>query len=78
MATMTRAQQREATAKQRQLRKYRERLQQEHRRAQRYLQALEQALVDLGLPVTLADLDTALAETFDEVFGEDIRPSEAA
>jgi hypothetical protein len=53
MATMTRAQQREAKAKQRQLRKYRERLQQEQRRAQRYLQALEQALVDLGLPETL-------------------------
>ena len=28
------------------------------------------SLVDLGLPVTLADLDVALAETFDEVFGE--------
>ena len=27
------------------------------------------SLVDLGLPVTLADLDTALAETFVEVFG---------
>jgi lipoyl(octanoyl) transferase len=27
------------------------------------------SLVDLGLPVTLADLDIALAETFDEVFG---------
>jgi lipoyl(octanoyl) transferase len=26
------------------------------------------SLVDLGLPVTLTDLDTALAETFDEVF----------
>jgi len=26
------------------------------------------SLVDLGLPVTLADLDAALAETFDEVF----------
>jgi len=35
------------------------------------------SLVDLGLPVTLADLDAALAETFDEVFGE-IRPSAAA
>jgi len=35
------------------------------------------SLVDLGLPVTLADLDVALAETFDEVFGE-IRPSAAA
>ena len=28
------------------------------------------SLVDLGLPVTLADLDAALAETFEEVFGE--------
>jgi lipoyl(octanoyl) transferase len=36
------------------------------------------SLVDLGLPVTLADLDTALAETFVEVFGDDVRPSEAA
>jgi lipoyl(octanoyl) transferase len=27
------------------------------------------SLVDLGLPVSLADLDIALAETFDEVFG---------
>jgi hypothetical protein len=54
MATMTRAQRRESHAKQRHLRKYRERLQQEQRRAQRYLQALEQALVDFGLPETLA------------------------
>ena len=36
------------------------------------------SLVDLGLPVTLADLDTALAETFEEVFGEGVRPSVAA
>jgi len=35
------------------------------------------SLVDLGLPVTLADLDAALAETFEEVFG-DVRPSAAA
>jgi len=27
------------------------------------------SLVDLGLPVTMTDLDLALAETFDEVFG---------
>ena len=27
------------------------------------------SLVDLGLPVTMTDLDTALAETFEEVFG---------
>jgi hypothetical protein len=37
----------------RQLRQDRERLQQEPRRAQRYLQAWEQALVDLGLPEPL-------------------------
>jgi len=36
------------------------------------------SLVDLGLPVTLTDLDTALAETFEEVFGEGVRPSVAA
>lgn len=36
------------------------------------------SLVDLGLPVTLADLDAALAETFVEVFGGDVRPSAAA
>jgi lipoyl(octanoyl) transferase len=36
------------------------------------------SLVDLGLPVTLADLDMALAETFVEVFGSDVRPSAAA
>jgi hypothetical protein len=35
------------------LRKYREQLQHEQRRAQPYLQALEQALVDLGLPEPL-------------------------
>jgi hypothetical protein len=54
MATMTRAQRREYDAKQRRLRKYRERLEQEQQRAQRFLQALEQALLDLGLPETLA------------------------
>ena len=36
------------------------------------------SLVDLGLPVTLADLDAALAETFDEVFGAPVRRSVAA
>jgi lipoyl(octanoyl) transferase len=38
------------------------------------------SLVDLGLPVTLADLDAALASTFDEVFGGElaVRPSAAA
>jgi lipoyl(octanoyl) transferase len=35
------------------------------------------SLVDLGLPVTMTDLDMALAETFDEVFGA-VTPSEAA
>jgi hypothetical protein len=54
MAAMTRAQRREYNAKQRHLRKYRDRLEQEQRRAQRYLQALEQAFADLGLPETLA------------------------
>jgi TPP-dependent pyruvate/acetoin dehydrogenase alpha subunit len=50
MATMTRAQRREPHVKQRRLRKYRERLEHEQWRAQRFLQALEQALVDLRLP----------------------------
>ena len=36
------------------------------------------SLVDLGLPVTLADLDMALADTFDEVFGHAVTPSAAA
>jgi len=40
------------------------------------------SLVDLGLLVTLADLDAALAETFMDVFGapsaNDVRPSAAA
>jgi hypothetical protein len=53
MATMTRAQRREYHAKQRRLRKYRERLAHEQRRAQRFVPALEQALVDWGLPETL-------------------------
>jgi DDE superfamily endonuclease len=53
MATMTRAQRREHHAKQRRLRKYRAQLEHEQRRAQRFLQAMEQALVDLGLPETL-------------------------
>jgi hypothetical protein len=54
MASMTRAQRREYHAKQRHLRKYRERLQHEQTRAQRFLQTLEQAMLDLGLPETLA------------------------
>jgi lipoyl(octanoyl) transferase len=33
------------------------------------------SLVDLGLPATLTDLDLALAETFDEVFGSGLPPS---
>jgi lipoyl(octanoyl) transferase len=36
------------------------------------------SLVDLGLPVTLADLDTALAAAFAEVFGEGVKPSAVA
>src|SRR6266850_243255 len=54
MAPMTRAQQREYDAKQRRSQKYRERLQREQARAQRSLEALEQALIDLGLPETAA------------------------
>ena len=54
MASMTRAQRRAYDAKQRRLRKYRERLAHEQHRAQRFLHALEQALFDLGLPETLA------------------------
>jgi hypothetical protein len=53
MATMTQAQRREYNAKPRRLRKYRERLQHEPQRAQRFLQALEQALRDVGLSETL-------------------------
>jgi hypothetical protein len=53
MATLTRAQRREDQATQRRLQKARERLQREQARAQRHLQALEQALIDLGLPATL-------------------------
>jgi lipoyl(octanoyl) transferase len=36
------------------------------------------SLVDLGLPVTMADLDMALAETFGEIFPSSVRPSAAA
>ena len=54
MATMTRAQRRESHARWRRLRRYRERPQQELRRARRYPQALEQALADVALPKTLA------------------------
>ena len=55
MAPMTRAQRREYHAKHRRLQKHRERLQREQARAQRHLQALEQALVDVGVAETLAD-----------------------
>ena len=54
MASRPRAQRREYNAKQRRLRKYRARLQQEQTRAPRCLQGWEQALGDLGLPATLA------------------------
>jgi hypothetical protein len=54
MAPMTRAQRREYYAKPRRSQKYRERLQREQARAQRSLEALEQALIDLGLPETVA------------------------
>jgi hypothetical protein len=53
MAMLIRAQRRESNAKQRHRRKYRERLQREQKRAQRFLQALEQALVNVGWPEPL-------------------------
>jgi hypothetical protein len=53
MAPRTRAQPRAYHAKPRHLRTYRDRLQREHARAQRHLQALEQALVDLGVAKTV-------------------------
>ena len=52
MAPMTRAQRREYHAKHRHLQKYHERLQREQARAQRHLQALEQALVEVGMAKT--------------------------
>lgn len=55
MAPMTRAQRREYHAKPRHLRKYHARLQREHARAQRHLQAMEQALVDVGGAKTVVD-----------------------
>jgi len=51
---MTCAQRRDYHAKQRRSQKYRERLQREQACAQRSLEALEQALVDVGLPATVA------------------------
>ena len=36
------------------------------------------SLADLGLPVAMADLDAALAATFDEVFGASVRSTVAA
>jgi len=45
---------RQQKARQRRLHKERERLQREQARAQRHLQALEQAVQELGLPETIA------------------------
>jgi hypothetical protein len=53
MAMRTRAQRRESNAKPRHRRQDRERLQQEPKRAQRVLQALEQAPIDVGRPEPL-------------------------
>ena len=53
MANLSHTQRREYNATQRRLQKSRERLQREQARAQRHLQALEQALKELGLPETL-------------------------
>lgn len=48
-------QQRVQQAKRRRLQRARERLQREQARAQRYLQALEQAIRELGLPETVVE-----------------------
>jgi hypothetical protein len=55
IAPMTRAQRREYHTKQRRLQKYHERLQREQARAQRHLQALEQALVEVGVAKTVVE-----------------------
>jgi hypothetical protein len=55
MAPLTRAQRREYHAKHRRLQKYREHLQREPARAQHHLQALEQAVVEVGVAETLAE-----------------------
>src|SRR5882724_2166178 len=55
MAPRTRAQRREYHAKPRHLRKYHERLQREQARAQRHLQALEHALVEVGVAKTVVE-----------------------
>jgi hypothetical protein len=54
MAPMSRTQRRDYHAKQRRSQKYRERFQREHARAQRHLEALEQALVDVAVAKTAA------------------------
>jgi hypothetical protein len=56
MAGMTRAPRREFHAKHRRLQKYHKRLQSEQARAQRHLQALEQALVDVSAAETVAEV----------------------
>ena len=55
MAPMTRAQRREYHGSTAAFRNTRERLQREQARAQRHLQALEQALVEVGVAETLAE-----------------------
>ena len=55
MAPMTRTQRREDHAKHRRSETYRERLQREQARAQRHLQAMEQALVDVGVAKTVVE-----------------------
>ena len=73
MATVSRAQRREYKATQRRLQKSRERLQREQARAQRHLLALEQTLVELGLPETLvAEVEwrlKAVGKLLGKIFG---------
>jgi len=70
---MTCPQRRAYQAKQRRLQKARERLQHEQARAQRHLQALQQALGDLGLPEILAEEVqwrlNAITKLLDKIFG---------
>jgi hypothetical protein len=73
MAPMTYPQRRAYQAKQRRLQKARERLQHEQARAQRHLQALQQALGDLDLPEILAEEVqwrlNAITTLLDKIFG---------
>ena len=73
MANLSHAQRREYKATQRRLQKSREQFQREQARGQRHLQALEQALNELGLPETLvAEVEwrlKAVGKLLGKIFG---------